>query len=344
MPPKPSMPRSSHGTERGGRGCRAQRGRARLRRAGAAIHGLAADAEGMAPVAQALGGDARVIGHDRRGYGSSGAPEPIATTGRGAGGARRCAGGVDDAGAAVVCGDGFGALVALDLRSATTLCSEPAALHVRPLVLAAQHAEMEVVQRAQGGPAAGVEAWLGVRAHGPAERARSAYQAFFADYGGAGELAGHPGASCARWTCPPSRADHGRPHVVAAADVLAGPTPAARRADDGDLVGRRAHAARVTLTRVAGSVKAHARLSPCSPRCWRSAAPGRAAAVRSAAPVLHRRVRRHPRARARDRAADAPRLGSAFVSATHGGLDCAHTLRRLLRPLSEPADRAALPR
>ena len=82
----------------------------------------------------------------------------------------------------------------------------------------------------EGGPAAGVEAWLGGRVDGPAlERARAAHRAFFADYAG---LASWPvtrrelralDVPAVVLTGPRSP-----PHVVAAADALAG--AAARRA------------------------------------------------------------------------------------------------------------------
>ena len=50
--------------------------------------------------------------------------------------------------------------------------------------LAAEHAELEAAVR-EGGPEAGVEAWLGGRVDGRAlERARAAHRAFFADYAG----------------------------------------------------------------------------------------------------------------------------------------------------------------
>jgi pimeloyl-ACP methyl ester carboxylesterase len=210
------------------------------------IHGLAADAEAMEPVAQALAGEARVIAYDRRGYGSSGAPEPYrGTTVEEQ--AQDAAAVLEalDADAAVVCGDDFGALVALDLAKrhralarAAVLCNPPLFMFVPEATerLAAQHAEMEAAVR-EGGPAAGVEAWLGARVDGPAlERARTAYQAFFADYAG---LASWPvtrrelralDLPSVVLTGPRSPA-----HVVAAADALAGLMPAARRADDGDL-------------------------------------------------------------------------------------------------------------
>jgi hypothetical protein len=90
----------------------------------------------------------------------------------------------------------------------------------------------------EGGPAAGVEAWLGGRVPAAAlERARAAHAAFFADYAG---LASWPvtrrelralDLPAVVLTGPWSP-----PHVVAAAEALAGLLPAATRADDGDLV------------------------------------------------------------------------------------------------------------
>jgi pimeloyl-ACP methyl ester carboxylesterase len=211
------------------------------------IHGLASDAEALAPVAQALADEARVIAYDRRGYGSSGAPEPYrgTTIEEQAQDAAALLGALSP-GPAVVCGDGFGALVALDLAKrhralvrAAVLCNPPLFMFVPEATerLAAQHSELEAAVR-EGGPQAGVEAWLGGRVEGPAlDRARAAYQAFFADYAG-----------LASW--PVTRRDlraldvpavvltgpWSPPHIVAAADALAGLLPAARRADDGDLV------------------------------------------------------------------------------------------------------------
>ena len=136
------------------------------------IHGLAADAEAMAPVAQALAGDARVIAYDRRGYGASGAPEPyLGTTVEEQAQDAAALLGALDAGPAVVCGDGFGALVALDLAKRHRALVRAAVLADPPLFmfvpeaterLGAQHAELEAAVR-EGGPQAGVEAWLGGR-------------------------------------------------------------------------------------------------------------------------------------------------------------------------------------
>jgi pimeloyl-ACP methyl ester carboxylesterase len=211
------------------------------------IHDLAADAEAMAPVAQALAGEARVIAYDRRGYGSSGAPEPYrgTTVEEQAQDAAAVLGALEP-GAALVCGDGFGALVALDLAKRHRPLVRAAVLRDPPLFmfvpeaterLAAQHAELEAAVR-EGGPEAGVEAWLDRRVDRPAlQRAREAHRAFFADYAG---LASWPvtrrelrsmDLPAVVLTGPGTPA-----HVVAAADALAGLLPAARRADDGDLV------------------------------------------------------------------------------------------------------------
>jgi pimeloyl-ACP methyl ester carboxylesterase len=211
------------------------------------VHGLAADAEAMAPVAGALADDARVIAYDRRGYGSSGAPEPYrgTTVEEQAQDAAALLGALDP-GPVVACGDGFGALVALDLAKrhralvrALVLSNPPLYMFVPEATehLAAQHAELEAAVR-DGGPAAGVEAWLGGRADGPAlERARAAYGAFFADYAG---LASWPvtrrelralDVPAVVVTGPWSPS-----HIVAAADALAGLLPSAARADDGDVV------------------------------------------------------------------------------------------------------------
>jgi pimeloyl-ACP methyl ester carboxylesterase len=188
-----------------------------------------------------------VIAYDRRGYGASGAPEPYrgTTVEEQAQDAAAVLGALEP-GAAVVCGDGFGALVALDLAKRHRALVRGAVLRDPPLFmfvpeaterLAAQHAQLEAAVR-EGGPAAGVEAWLGGRVDGQRlERARAAHRAFFADYAG-----------LASW--PVTRRElrsmdlpaivltgPGSPrHVVAAADALAGLMPTARRANDGDLV------------------------------------------------------------------------------------------------------------
>jgi pimeloyl-ACP methyl ester carboxylesterase len=211
------------------------------------VHGIASDAQALEPIADALSSQARVIAYDRRGYGSSGAPEPyhgttVAEQAEDAAALLRAL----DPGPALVCGDGFGALIALDLAkrhrplvASAVLCNPPLFMFVPEATeqLAAQRAQLEEAMRA-GGPEAGVEAWLGGRVDAEAlARAKAAHRGFFADYAG---LASWPASRrelraldvpAVVLTGPSSP-----PHVVAAAEALAGLLPAARRATDGDLV------------------------------------------------------------------------------------------------------------
>jgi pimeloyl-ACP methyl ester carboxylesterase len=213
------------------------------------VHGLASDAAALAPVAEAVAAaGGRAIAYDRRGYGASGAPEPYLGT--------TVEEQAEDAAAllraldvppAVVAGDGFGALVALDLAKRHgalvrgVVLSNPVLFALVPEateVLSAQRAEIEEAVRG-GGPGAGVEAWLGGRVEGEAlERAKTAHRGFFADYAG-----------IATW--PTSRRElralalpavvltgpWSPPHIVAAADALAALLPDVTRATDGDLAG-----------------------------------------------------------------------------------------------------------
>jgi pimeloyl-ACP methyl ester carboxylesterase len=211
------------------------------------IHGLASDAAALEPVVAGLAGGARVIAYDRRGYGSSGAPEPYEGTtaeeqAEDAAALLRALG----AGPAVVCGDGFGALVALDLMKRHGGLVRAAVLSDPPLfamvpeateVLSAERAEIEEAVRVRGARA-GVEAWLAGRVEGDAlTRAGVAHRAFFADYAGLAtwavtrrELRGFPQPAVVL------TGSFSPPHVVAAADALEGLLPGARRAADGDVV------------------------------------------------------------------------------------------------------------
>ena len=212
------------------------------------VHGLASDAAALAPVLETVAaGGARAIAYDRRGYGESGAPEPyLGTTveeqAEDAAAVLRAL----DAAPAVVAGDGLGALVALDLVKRhralvrAVVLSNPALFALVPEateMLSAQRAEIEEAVRA-GGPAAGVEAWLSGRVAGAAlERARAAHRGFFADYAGMATWA--TSRRELRALAVPAVVLTGAgspPHIVAAADALAGLLPDARRFVDGDLV------------------------------------------------------------------------------------------------------------
>jgi pimeloyl-ACP methyl ester carboxylesterase len=211
------------------------------------VHGLASDALALAPVAAAIAGcGARAIAYDRRGYGASGAPEPYHGTtveeqAEDAAALLRAL----EPGPAVVAGDGFGALVALDLVKRhgglvrAAVLSNPVLFALVPEateMLSAQRAEIEEAVR-EGGPGAGVEAWLGGRLQGEAlARARAAHRGFFADYAGLATWA--VSRRELRALAAPAVVLTGRdtpPRIVAAADALAGLLPAATRAGDGDI-------------------------------------------------------------------------------------------------------------
>jgi pimeloyl-ACP methyl ester carboxylesterase len=210
------------------------------------IHGIASDAAAQEDLATVLAdGGARVLAYDRRGYGGSGAPEPYAGTtveeqAEDAAAVLRALA----AGPAVLVGDGFGALVALDLLKRHRGSVAAAVLLEPPLyafvpeatgALATQRALLEERLR-RAGPEAAVEAWIGDRAAGDAlARARRAHLAFFADMAGVS-------------TWPVARRDLraidapvavvtsglSPPHVVAAADAITELVPRASRTHDGD--------------------------------------------------------------------------------------------------------------
>ncbi len=209
------------------------------------IHGMASDRLGLAPVAEALAPRARAIAYDRRGYGASGAPVPYeATTVQEQ--AQDAAALLDGLGIrdAVVGGDGFGALIALDLLQRHAGLVRAAVLSNPPLYafvadnepLSAMRATLEDALR-EGGPEHAVETWLGGRV--PADglaRARAAHRAFFADLGGLASLpvtrAGLRAISAPTivLTHPMAPAP-----ILLAADALAGLVPGARRDTGTDL-------------------------------------------------------------------------------------------------------------
>ena len=212
------------------------------------IHGLASDAEAWSSQLDALAGaGARAIAYDRRGYGSSGAPEPyVATTVQEQ--AQDAAALLErlDALPALLVGDGFGALVALELLVRRPEVATGAVLVDLPLfafvpaateALAAQRESLEQALR-EGGPQAALRAWLGDAAGAvDVSRARTWERGFFADY--AGQASWSPsrrelraiGLPVAVVTGPASPA-----HTLAAADAAATLLPAVRRLHDGDAV------------------------------------------------------------------------------------------------------------
>ncbi len=212
------------------------------------IHDLASDHNALLAAAAELTPDARLIAYSRRGYAGSSAPEPYAgtTVQEQAEDAAHLLESLAPSGALAV-GEGFGALIALDLLLRHGRLVHGAVLTDPPLLafvpdatrrLAEQRGEIEEAVRT-GGPAAGVDVWLAGRASSAdRDRARASARAFFADYAG---LASWPvtrrelrslAAPVVVLSGPRSE-----PHVVAAAEALAGLLPQAERRDDGDLVG-----------------------------------------------------------------------------------------------------------
>lgn len=212
------------------------------------VHGMASDAESWAPAARELAArGARVITYDRRGYGASGAPDTYTAT--------TVQEQAEDAGAvlerlearsAVAVGDGFGALVVLELlvrRSGllrAVVLAEPPLFAFVPEATEALAAERGALEDAlrEDGPGHAVQTWLAETAdRGRVQRARIAHRAFFADYGGLASWSPSRrelraiAVPVALVTGPASAA-----HVVAAADAAAALIPGARRSSDGDVV------------------------------------------------------------------------------------------------------------
>jgi len=208
------------------------------------VHDLASDGAALRERVGPLPG--RVVAFDRRGYGASGAPEPYRGT--------TVEEQAQDLAAlitrlrlapALVVGDGFGALVALDtlkrhrgLVRAAVLVDPPLLAFVPEAteILSAQRLALEEALRADG-PQTAVEGWLAGRATGAAlDRARAAHRAFFADFAG-----------MATW--PVTRrelralaapvivvtSDTTPAHVVRAAQTVAELIPGARHETDGDV-------------------------------------------------------------------------------------------------------------
>lgn len=197
--------------------------------------------------------DARVIAYERRGYGASGMPEPYeaTTVNEQAEDAAAVLRALAD-GAAVLVGHGFGAVIALDVAArhaalvAGLVLADPPLFAFVPGAAQALAAERQALEEAlrSGGPEAAVEAWLGEESRW----ARASYRAFFADLAG---LATWPVTrGTLRAIAVPAAvitSEDAAPHLVAAADAVAGLIPGASRESGGDVVA----AARAILAAVA---------------------------------------------------------------------------------------------
>ncbi len=210
------------------------------------VHDLGGDDLAMGPLVSELSREARVIRYARRGYGASSAPEPYAGTTVMEQGEDLAAllGALEITGALAV-GDGFGALIVLDVARRHPGLLAAAVLHEPPLlafvpdaarVLSDERARIEAAV-AGGGPPAGVAAWLDARpGREGRERALAVPGAFFADYAGSSTFAATRaelraiGLPTAVVTGPTTRA-----HLVAAADALVALLADGRRVPDGDV-------------------------------------------------------------------------------------------------------------
>lgn len=213
------------------------------------VHAIASDAAAWATALESLAAaGARAIAYDRRGYGSSGAPEPYtATTVQEQ--SQDAAALLEALGAApaVLVGDGFGALVVLELLVRRPQLATAAVLVDPPLlafVPAAMHAladERALLEEGlrEGGTDAAIARWLGDgvdrdRLH----RAQAAHVGFFADY--AGQASWSPARRELRGIGLPLAVVTGPATSqvgLAAADALAALAPDVRRSTDGDAVG-----------------------------------------------------------------------------------------------------------
>ncbi len=215
------------------------------------VHGMASDALAWKPaLSQLAAAGLRAVALDRRGYGESGAPEPYAaTTVQEQAEDVAALLGAIDAGPALLVGEGFGALVVLELlvrrpdaARAAVLADPPLHAYVPASATPALADERTLLERGlrEGGPAAAVRAWLGEDADADparAERAVAAHGGFFADY--AGQSSWSPSRGELRAIAVPVAVVTGprsAPFVVEAADAIARLVPGAARAGEGDVV------------------------------------------------------------------------------------------------------------
>ena len=212
------------------------------------VHGMASDARAWEPaLAQLADAGLRAIALDRRGYGDSGAPEPYAATtvqeqAEDVAALLRALG----AAPALLAGEGFGALVVLELLVRRPALSRAAVLADPPLyafvpasatpALADERSLLEAGLR-EGGPGAAVRTWLGADADpARADRAVAAHGGFFADY--AGQSSWSPSRGELRAISMPVAVLTGpasAPYLVEAADAVARLVRGAARVDDGDM-------------------------------------------------------------------------------------------------------------
>ncbi len=209
------------------------------------VHAMGSDARAWDPELDELASAGlRAIAYDRRGYGASGAPEPYAATtvqeqAQDAGALLEAL----DATPALLVGDGFGALVVLELLVRRPELARAAVLVDAPLhafvaeATKALAAERELLEEAlrEGGPVAAVTAWLGDAVDRErATRAAASQAGFFADY--AGQSSWSPSRRELRSIAVPVAVvtrPQAPPHILAAADAVAGLVRGARRASDG---------------------------------------------------------------------------------------------------------------
>jgi pimeloyl-ACP methyl ester carboxylesterase len=211
------------------------------------IHDMAGTGISALSAALELAEQARVIAYARRGYAGSGAPEPYTgtTVQEQAEDAAAVLGALAPGGA-LLAGEGFGALIALDVLLRHGAHARGAVLLDPPLLafaeggtreLAEERARIEVALR-DGGPGAGVDALLDGRPDRDAAAARASARAVFADYAG---LASWPitRAELRSIAAPVLVLTAARtpPHVRAASDALASLLADAGRREDGDVTG-----------------------------------------------------------------------------------------------------------
>jgi len=212
------------------------------------IHDIGSDATDLAGLAADLADHARVLRYDRRGYGGSGVPVPYeATTVHEQAQDAACVLTALAREPAVVCGLGFGALVALDLVTRHRGAVAGVVLVDPPLfAFVAEAAEALSTERAaleealrEGGPELAVERWLGPGADASrVARARDAHRSVFADLAG---LASWPVTRRALRAIDVDAvvltSGEAPAHVISAADALAGLMPRVRRDGTGDVEG-----------------------------------------------------------------------------------------------------------